>query len=56
MNQAEPINYKVQTHLTERLGRAIRVRAAMADKSTSDYVREILIEHMKKVEGAQENI
>ena len=53
-SQVEPLDYKVQSVVTTRLGRNIRVQAAMQDKSISDYVREILTEHMKKINAAGE--
>ncbi|CAB3783310.1 GIY-YIG nuclease family protein [Pararobbsia alpina] len=45
---------KSQITLPKSAVRGIRVRAAMADKSIYDYVREILTEHMKKIDAAGE--
>jgi hypothetical protein len=51
MNQAEQNDYKIQTTVPTSVGRGIRVQAAMQDKSISDYVRDILVEHAKSFDG-----
>lgn len=54
MSQDEPNDYKIQTIVPTSVGRGIRVQAALQDKSISDYVREILTGHMKKIDSADE--
>jgi len=52
--QNDPRDYRIQAMVPRSLARRIRIVAAQTDRTFPDVVRDAVIEHLKKHEGAQE--